>query len=172
MQETSDRINRIYTIFAQEQHRVQGGQKQASHSTPLMALSEIEGLVSALADPHACRRCASASSFVGPWAKSGSHSGKNSWINRSFAQNTDMFPLSALTGLALRAFASEGFEQVLRNLLFYYMERSRVVRCGHGLVLSAESQAEPESKGAALGQWQHGPREAANSYDGLSGTCW
>ena len=39
-------------------------------------------------------------------------------------------------------------------------------------VLSAESQAMPESKGVALGHWQHGPREATSLLVSFTGTGW
>jgi len=41
---------------------------------------------------------------------------------------------------------------------------------GYRTVFGAESQAAPESKGEALGQWQHGPGEATSGLVGFSGT--
>jgi len=48
------------------------------------------------------------------------------------------------------------------------MEKSRVGQQQYRSVFSAESQAAPESKGVALGQWQHGSREATTLVVGFS----
>jgi hypothetical protein len=50
------------------------------------------------------------------------------------------------------------------------MEKSRVGQQQYRSVFCAESQAAPESKGVALGQWQHGSREEKSWLFGFSGT--
>jgi hypothetical protein len=42
------------------------------------------------------------------------------------------------------------------------IEEGSVGEHGYRTVFGAESQAAPESKGAALGQWQHGSREVTS----------
>jgi hypothetical protein len=50
------------------------------------------------------------------------------------------------------------------------IEEGSVQEYGYSSLFCAESQALPESKGEALGQWQHGPGEATSGLVGFFGT--
>jgi hypothetical protein len=93
-------------MIAQEQHGVHGAPNQASlfeHSLNLMSANASHQLHPADAHERS-RRCATA--FL-------------DGIYRMGAQNTDRLSVSVLTAHAVRARASEGFEQAGLSLLSY-----------------------------------------------------
>ena len=106
--------------------------------------AETSELVSSVSDPHACRCFALAASFRGPSANTLKEEPFPDRINR----------INKMFGIyGLRMNRDNPVDPVQMHSL----------SC-------AESQALPESKGAALGQWQHGQREAASLLVGFSVT--